>query len=61
MADTASNVEQVNTRMSRDIVRRLRAHVKRLKTARPGSRVTLADAHRDIVVRGLDIAERETT
>jgi hypothetical protein len=48
---------QVFTRLPKEIIERLDAHVERMQRAEPGLEFSRADAVKTLVVRGLDAVE----
>jgi hypothetical protein len=48
---------QVFTRLPKDIIDRLDAHVERMQRAEPGIEFSRADAAKTLIVRGLDAVE----
>lgn len=49
---------QVPVRLPDDILKRLDKHVERMQVAEPGLKFTRADAVRTLVVRGLEVVEK---
>ncbi len=49
---------QVPVRLPDDILKRLDKHIERMQAAEPGLTFTRADAVRTLVVRGLEVVEK---